>query len=78
VPGKASGTREEIGDLSLSCGIEQIQSVRIGFVDREFRQGESAELVKMFVGPEFHILELPNFLEALHAVDYGCDFSDQS
>jgi hypothetical protein len=32
----------------------------------------------MFVGPEFHILELPNFLEALHAVDYGCDFSDQS
>jgi hypothetical protein len=78
VPGKASGTREEIGNLSLSCGVEQIQSVCIGFVDREFRQGERAEFVKMFLRAEFHPLKLPNFFEALHAVDYGCDLSNQS
>jgi hypothetical protein len=78
VPGKASGTREEIGNLSLSCGIEQIQSVRIGFVDRESRQGDSAELVKMLLRAEFHPLKLPNFFETLHAVDYGCDLSDKS
>ena len=78
VPGKASGTREEISNLSLNCGVEQIQSVCIGFVDREFRQGESAEFVKMFLRAEFHPLKLPNFFEALHAIDYGCDLSDQS
>jgi hypothetical protein len=78
VPGKASGTREEIGNLSLRRSVEQIQSARIGFVNREFRQCESAEFVKIFVGPDLHILELANFLKALHTVYYGCDFSDQS
>jgi len=78
VPGKASGRREEIGDLPLNCCIEQIQSIRIGFVNREFRQCESAELVKMFLGPDFHILKLPNFFKGFHTVYHGCDLSDQS
>jgi hypothetical protein len=78
VSGKASGRREEISNLSLNCCIEQIQPIRIGFVNREFRQCESAELVKMFLGPDFHILKLPNFFKALHTVDHGCDLSDQS
>jgi hypothetical protein len=29
MPGKASGTREEISNPSLNRGIEQIQSIRI-------------------------------------------------
>src|SRR5712671_5520902 len=49
VPGKASGRREKIGDLPLNCRVEQIQPIRIGFVNREFRQCESAELVKMLL-----------------------------
>jgi hypothetical protein len=78
VPGKAPGTREEIGNLSLSRSVEQIQSARIGFVNREFRQCESAEFVKVFVGPDLHILKLPNFFKALHIIYYGCDLSDES
>ena len=35
VPGKASSAREEIRNLPLNCCIEQIQSVRIGFVTFE-------------------------------------------
>jgi hypothetical protein len=32
----------------------------------------------MFLGPDFHILKLPNFFKALHTVDHGSDLSDQS
>ncbi len=32
----------------------------------------------MFLGPDLHILKLPNFLEALHTVYYGRDLSDES
>src|ERR1700688_403308 len=78
MPGKASGAREEIYNLSLNCCIEEIQSVCIAFVNREFRQCKSAELVKVFFGPDLHILKLPNFFKALHTVDYRCDFSDES
>ena len=74
--GKASGTREEINNLSLNRGIEQIQSARIGFINRKFRHRESAEFVKMFFGPDLQILKLPNFFKALHTVDYSCDLSD--
>jgi hypothetical protein len=76
VPGKASGRREKKSNLSLSCCIEQIQSVGIGFVNREFRQCESAELVKMFLGPDLHVLELPNFFEPLNTLYHGYDLSD--
>ena len=68
MPGKASGGREKISNLSLNCCIKQIQSVRIGFVNREFRQFESAELIKMFLGPDLHILEFPNFFEPLNTL----------
>jgi hypothetical protein len=78
MPGKASGPREEIGNLSLNSGVEQIQSIRICFVNRELRQYESAELVKMFVGSDIHILKLPNFFKSLHIIYYGCDLSDES
>jgi hypothetical protein len=32
----------------------------------------------MFVGPDLHILKLPNFFKALHTVYDRCDLSDQS
>ena len=31
----------------------------------------------MFVGPDLHILKLPNFFEALHTIYYGRDLSDE-
>jgi hypothetical protein len=78
VRSKVSSAREEINNLSLNCRIEQIQSVRIGFVDREFRQYESTELVKMFFGADLAVLKLPNFFKALHAFYDGRNFSDES
>ncbi len=32
----------------------------------------------MFVGPDLHILKLPNFFKSLHTIYYGCDLSDES
>jgi hypothetical protein len=76
--GKVPGGREEVTDLSLDRGIEQIQPADVGFVNREPRQGESAELVEIFLGANLHIFQLPDFLEALHAIDDGYDLADQS
>ena len=78
MPGKTSSAREEIDNLSLNCCIEQIQSVRIRFVNLESRQCESAEFVKVFLGSRLHILKLSNLFKALHTIHYGGDFSDQS
>jgi hypothetical protein len=32
----------------------------------------------MFVGPDFHVLELPNFFEPFNTFYHGRDLSDQS
>ena len=77
VPGKATGTREKISNLSLKRSVEQVQSTRIGFINGELRQCESGEFVKVLLGPELHILKLPNFFKALNAIHNGRDFSNE-
>ena len=75
--GKATGTREKISNLSLKRSVEKVESIRIGFINGELRQCESAEFVKMTLGPELHILKLPNFFKALHAIYNSCYFSNE-
>jgi len=77
VPGKAPGTREKISNLSLNRSVEKVESIRIGFINGELRQCESGEFVKMLLGPELHILKLPNFFEALYAIYNSCYFSNE-
>ena len=78
VRGKATGTREKIGNLSLKRSVEKVQSIRIGFIDGELRNCESGEFVKMLIGPELHILKLPNFFKSFHIIYDGCNLSDES
>ena len=77
VRGKATGTREKIGNLSLKRSVEKVQSIRIGFIDGELRNCESGEFVKMLIGPELHILKLPNLFKALPAIYKSCYSSNE-
>lgn len=77
VPGQATGTREKISDLSLKRSVEIVESIRVGFINGELRQCESGEFVQMLLGLKLHILKLPNFFKALHAIYNSCYFSNE-